>query len=302
MNKEIFIQPLKTIKHQAFLIRKNFIPRTKNRAYPLLSSLNSYSFSRSRYEVKHGPTTIPTSSTFLVNHLLFSDPPFKELPEAPKQIFTIWFGGVMSENRKRGLKKLQDSNPQLEFHVVTEQNLENWVVKDHPLHPAFPYLSDVHKSDYIRTYLMYHHGGVYSDVKAITINWKNLLEQLNNNHSLYAIGPSESTFENVSRAPGSGQLGKDQVVNYQSTLYPAAYACKPLSPFAQEHLEEIERRLSYFENLLKHNPPEQPWGYNPEYPIVWNTLHGQIFSPLNLKYHNHITAIPGILNDFGNHR
>lgn len=208
----------------------------------------------------------------------------------------------MSENRKKGLKVLRESNPDLDFNLVTEENLDDWIKAEFPLHPAFPYLSNVHQSDYIRTYLMHHYGGVYSDIKAISIRWNTLLETLNSDEELYAIGPSESTFENVAKAPGVGKLGADQEIYYRETLYPAAYVCKPYSPFTFSHYREIGRRLDYFEDLLKENPAEQPWGDNDNYPVPWNALHGQIFSPLNLKYFNNIKSIPGILNKFDSHR
>lgn len=149
---------------------------------------------------------------------------------------------------------------------------------------------------------MHHYGGVYSDIKGITIDWATILESLNQSSSLYAAGPSESTVKNVSQAPGWGCLARDQELHFQSTLYPAAYACKPYTPFTRDQLNEIERRLNYFEDLLAANPAVQPWGLNSNYPVPWNAMHGQIFSPLNLKYSNHIKAIPGILNKFDYHR
>ncbi|MGV3016612.1 capsular polysaccharide synthesis protein [Rothia sp. 88186D007BW] len=300
-----FLKPFKLAKHQVFLVKKNGFSTMKNRIYPYIAGIRPYSYDIDRYRVKVGPVVMPSSSTFLVNHLLFTEESSfvgKSVEGAPKQMFTIWFGDEMNKNRKRGIKVLKESNPDLDFHLITEENLGDWIKADFPLHPAFPYLSNVHQSDYIRTYLMHHYGGVYSDIKAISIRWNVLLEMLNSDEQLYAIGPSERTFENVAKAPGAGKLGKDQELYYRETLYPAAYVCKPYSPFTFSHYREIERRLDYFEDLLKENPAEQPWGDNDNYPVPWNALHGQIFSPLNLKFFDHIRAIPGKINNLSNHR
>ena len=48
---------------------------------------------------------------------------------------------------------------------MTPANLQDWVVAGHPLHPAYNDLSLVHRSDYLRAYLLHHHGGGYCDLK-----------------------------------------------------------------------------------------------------------------------------------------
>lgn len=96
--------------------------------------------------------------------------------------------------------------------------------------------------------------------------------------------------------------GKEQQTYFSRTIFPACFAFRPHSPLTYEWLAEIERRLSYFSDLLDQNPADQPWGDNVNYPVPWNAIHGQIFSPLNLKYIDHIEAVPGILNEYGPHR
>ncbi|GGH62565.1 capsular polysaccharide synthesis protein [Rothia aerolata] len=296
------LKTLKNLKHQAFILREHGVPYIKNELYSKWPKIKPYYYDKSRYQMQIGEVTIPSSSTFLVNNLLFETPEIPPAEKAPQRIFAIWFGNEMNENRKKGLETIKKANPNLDFILVTEENLADWTTSAHPLHPAFKNLSAVHKSDYLRTYLMHHYGGVYTDIKALTVHWEPLISELNSDSNLYAVGPAETTFQNVSKSPGNGKLGSDQERYFQQTLYPACYACKPNSPFTQAHLDEIERRLSYFEKLLEKNPAEQPWGLNSNYPIAWNALHGQIFSPLNLKYHKNIKAIPGMVNNFGAHR
>lgn len=135
----IFLKPFKLAKHKIFIARKYGIPKIKNTLYPHIARHIGYEYSDARYQVSVGPVVMPSSSTFLVNHLLFAEPqgsPAK-IAAAPQQVFTFWFGGEMSDARQNGIKILKESNPNLQFHLVTEDNLDQWVKDDFPLHPAF---------------------------------------------------------------------------------------------------------------------------------------------------------------------
>ncbi len=291
---------VKGIKHKFFIIKKYRVPQVKNLYFKIF--YKRYEYTPELYRVKVGGVTMPSSSTFLVNHTLFAqNKKFDGHGEAPYRIFLIWFGGEMSKNRRLGIESIKNANPNLDIQIITNDNMDSFVRDEHPLPPSFNYLSFVHRSDYFRAYLMHYYGGVYSDIKPLDIQWRGLIDELNKT-DLFAIGPGETTFENVAEAPGVGKLGKDQKHYYWQTLYPACYACKPKTPFTYEQLAEIERRLSYFYNLLVENPAEQPWGNNSNYPIPWNAIHGQIWSPLNLKYFDKIKAYPGLINNFGPHR
>lgn len=298
------IDILKEMKHRAWLAKRDWTEKRKVHSLLSTAAKQPYVYDPVRYSATVDGVIIPSSSTFLVDHLAhaevvtFHGPP----PKAPNQMFVIWFGGEMSENRQRGIAALQRANPSLQLHVISEENYRDWILDEAPIHPAFQYLSFVHRSDYLRTYFMHHYGGAYADVKAVTIDVATLLDILNSDDELWAIGPSEINYRNVSRAVGDGLLGEDQETYFQQLLWPAYYVCRPNTPFTSEHLREIERRLSYFRDILEQHPAEQPWGSNADYPVAWNAIHGQIFSPLCLKYHDHIEAIPGILNTFGPHR
>ncbi len=74
-------------------------------------------------------------------------------------IFTFWTGdNVMSESRARCFNLLESST-QCRVILVTKDNLSKYVKN---LHPAYQYLSETHKADYLRTYFMNHYGGGYS--------------------------------------------------------------------------------------------------------------------------------------------
>lgn len=76
---------------------------------------------------------------------------------------------------KEATKVLLTKNSGVEVKLITPKNLNNYLLPDFPLHPAYDYLSLVHKSDYLRCYFMHFHGGGYSDIKPNYKNWKNSL-------------------------------------------------------------------------------------------------------------------------------
>lgn len=80
---------------------------------------------------------------------------YKEGRNVEKRIFVLWLGDEeMNANRKNSIQKLPDGAV-----LITKNTINDYIVKDHPIHPAYEYLSTIHKSDYMRCYLMHHHGG-----------------------------------------------------------------------------------------------------------------------------------------------
>jgi hypothetical protein len=65
-----------------------------------------------------------------------------------------------------------------EVKVITPVLLPFFILPDHPLHEGFEYLSGVHKSDYLRSYLMNFYGGGYSDIKHIQYDYLPYFKQL----------------------------------------------------------------------------------------------------------------------------
>ena len=70
----------------------------------------------------------------------------------------------MSDKRKKCLDSIKQ-NIGVKVILITPNNLDKYILKDYPLHKSYKYLSEVHKSDYLRTYFMHHYGGGYTDIK-----------------------------------------------------------------------------------------------------------------------------------------
>jgi len=87
-------------------------------------------------------------------------------------IYCFWTGSnEMSDARKQSLEQLKQVSD-MNVILVTKDNLHTYILPDHPLHEAYKYLSETHKSDFLRIYFMNFYGGGYSDIKRATGSWK----------------------------------------------------------------------------------------------------------------------------------
>lgn len=282
---------LRRVKHHGFLLKKytkNKFENFKDTALISADQFRNYYYQRENYTQIIGGQVLPNSYTFSVNHLLFNAKQLATYPEsAPPRLFCVWSGdNPITPNRLKSIEVLRRINSDIEVILVNKINLDEWILPEHPLPSVYKNLSYVHRSDYLRAYLMHHHGGAYIDIKEVNAPWLPLLEKLNSNRDTWVIGPQEVSSFNCS--PAKGKLGSDQKRYFTKLICPAAMACKPRSQFTAEWLGEVERRLRYYDDLLTLTPAEQPWGSNINYPIAWNALAGQIFSPLCLKFQENI--------------
>jgi hypothetical protein len=232
----------------------------------------------------------------------------KHRPADPStRIFGFWTGdNVMNDARKR----CWDSFPitGLEPTLVTPATLADWVVRDHPLHPAYEFLSPVHRSDYLRPYFMYHHGGGYADIKEQTGSWLPAVDHLHNSRRLMGTGYREVRGGTVwlqdhvvggkvyvhSRAvpPFAAKLVTDAMRGFHSLMIGnCAFYFKPRTLYARLWLREVERRLDLLLPALRLNPPRDirdrqgglP-GTGSTYPVPWPFLMGDVNGPLALAF------------------
>lgn len=65
-----------------------------------------------------------------------------------------------------------------EVKVINPAVTPYFSVPEEPIHKAFEFLSLIHKSDYLRCYLLYHYGGGYTDVKHLHTDLKPYFKRL----------------------------------------------------------------------------------------------------------------------------
>ena len=124
-------------------------------------------------------------------------------PQYERALYMFWLGGndLLTENRKLNLQ-YNEQHCGVKLHLITENNLQDWIIPSHPLHLCFPYLSNVHKVDYLRCYFMYHYGGAYCDVKRIGGSLIPIFDLLDDNAQLWGVGYKEVGPDSVAAVGG----------------------------------------------------------------------------------------------------
>jgi hypothetical protein len=200
-------------------------------------------------------------------------------------IYVFWTGhNEMSNNRQRCLKHLQNVSG-VNIQLVTPDNLGEFILEEAPLHPAYPYLSETHKADYLRTYFMHFIGGGYSDVKETTGNWTHCFEELYQSDDKWINGYKEVE---------GGVAYKPAEHAWRELIGNCSYICKPRTPFTQEWYDGMIAVLDEKLEQLRQFPSTHPQdcaqlnGGGGGYPIEWNELLGRIFHRICFKYKEHI--------------
>lgn len=214
------------------------------------------------------------------------------LNNSTPNLFCFWTGdNLMDSNRKNALSSLSNTNLNVVF--IDKYSLKNFIHPNYPLHPAYNYLSAVHRADYLRTYFMHVYGGAYSDIKFTTSDWSLAFNTLKES-SFIASGYTEPSFSGVE---GPNFFHKFILrLNYKNLIGNCAYIFKPNSFFTLEWYNNMITVLDKKEGLLKIHPAAVPEDHYNKliqskrsmYPLRWTEMLGDIFHPLCYKYKNYI--------------
>jgi hypothetical protein len=195
-----------------------------------------------------------------------------------KTIFCFWTGtNQPSQQRATCLQQLKEVAG-CNVILITPLNLKEYILETEPLHPAYDFLSETHKSDYLRTYFMHFYGGGYSDIKCTTGSWIDHFESLQNSDK-WITGYKEI----------NGGVAYQPYVNYWPELIGnGAYICKPKTPLTEEWYTSMILFLDTKLDALKQYPSTFPQDRaevsNGKYPIEWNEMLGRIFHRVCYKY------------------
>lgn len=204
-----------------------------------------------------------------------------------RNLFCFWFGPEMSDNRKNSVAAIQENSKVL-VKLITEENMHEYEVKEFPIHAGFKHLSATHKSDYMRSYLMYFYGGGYTDIKQCNFNWNPYFDQLEKSDKQFIGYPEKAPFD-VGYAPAAP--------HFANMAGMCQYIFKPKTDIAKKWLEETKAKMDYILPELEYCPgtyhPRAVKGgaqgivgqfQNSTYPLAWTELLGYIFH--KVQYEN----------------
>lgn len=239
----------------------------------------------------------------------------------PQIIWCYWEGATMSKNRVLSLKILE-KNIGVPVVLLSRESFKKFLKPEHSLPRAFEKLSIVHRSDYIRAYLMHYYGGGWHDIKATECDFSPSWEEFENPNT-WLIGRPESPN---GAARVTDKLGRFMPDFYKELVAVPAWVARPNTPLTHEVLMGIEKYILDNAELLEKYPARHPrekftptthviakyWnilkkvfeGRNPFYPIPW-TLFGNFFHPAVLEFSQHISKnlpIDKVKNAGINHR
>ena len=216
-------------------------------------------------------------------------------------IWTFWTGhNPMSEDRQHSLDILERDSV-CKVIVITPDNIDEYLLEEDPLHEGFDLLSLTHKSDYLRSYFIYHYGGGYSDIKGYNYSWLPFFQQLDESDKQF-IGAQEQSPDHIASE-------NFLVRNYYENL--ASVRCfifKPKTEFAKEwkkltneKMDEVLLGLqaqdgSYHPRAVTGGAFQDEGDFPTLYPLWWNELLGQILH--QLQYENLDSFMLGMPNQF----
>jgi len=212
-------------------------------------------------------------------------------------IYCFWTGeNTMSYQRKECLENLKTVT-QCKVVCLFKDDIQQYILLEHPLHPGYKYLSETHKADYLRTYFMNFYGGGYSDIKRQSGSWVKSFDLLEQSDK-WIIGYAEDDESCIAGPP-------DITKQWRYLIGNGAYICKPQTPLTQEWYSEmlklLDERLPLLQKFPATFPQDRAEISNGKYPIEWNEMLGRMFHRICCRYkYKILNTLP--TPDFGNYR
>lgn len=203
----------------------------------------------------------------------------------PRLVWTFWFGDNFSENRRRALISMEEI---LEVPVILVDSSNITEFLRWPVHPAFEYLSGIHKSDYLRIYFLLHYGGGYSDIKHMVESWGKHFNAFDD-PNVWIVGvPEIPGPDGVAARPGI-VYPDDYYKSMISNGFMIARANNRLLQEVQELQHEV---LDKHAQALREHPPPTPrccMRHEGGYPLRWAELLGENMAIAAGRYIGHLS-------------
>lgn len=193
-----------------------------------------------------------------------------------EKVYCFWTDdNPITPNRQKGLETMRE-NLGVPICFLDKKGIEERILPEAPLHPAYKYLSAVHKSDYLRCYFMHHFGGGYADIKPYSRynNWKRCFDYINKFPEVEIVGSHEVPN-------GAALLENRNPIDTEKLLCTSFFICKPHTEFTQEWYSLLLSKMEEKKEELQKNPALSPFG-GERYPLRWAELLGEIYHSLLL--------------------
>lgn len=280
----------KEAKHRAFVVRKSSVRRAKQLkfetatvAFKHVDRVRRYRYRPSRY-----------ADTFLMSEIVPTG-----RSEFPARAFVVWTGdNALTPKRQANLDLIRERIG-LQVELVTPSTLERWLVAGHPLPAAYEHLSLIHRSDYLRGYLMHHHGGAYVDVKQPLSSWRPSYDRMAADPQAWVTSYSSSHANWIGKL--RGRLGRDILVHYRLMFGKSGFMMRSHTPLTAAWISQMDAVLDSRAKLLASHPGGV-FGDDADYPISWTDLLGRVLDPLTLKYLDHVRYDERMLLNFEDYR
>ena len=284
------LQPARQVKHAAFVVRKRARRtylrlkfETATALFRHVERIAPYRYRPSRY-----------SRTFLAR-----DVAGQGSSELPRRVFAVWAGdNELTPARQRNLEHLRVTLG-IPLVLVDSDNLDDWIVDGHPLHRAYQHLALMHRADYLRAYLMHHHGGGYVDIKRPLAAWSDAYDRMSEDGEAWVTSYRTTHANWIGKL--RGRLGLDILVHHRLTFGKCAFLMRSHTPLTAEWLTEVEAVLDRNADDLERNPAVNPYGGR-GYPLSWHDLLGRVLDPLTLKHHQRVRFDDALLMEFEDYR
>ena len=168
------------------------------------------------------------------------------------------------------------------------------IKKTYPIHKSFNLLSGVHKSDYMRAYLLHYYGGGYHDIKHRDDSWQDCWSDWLFDENIWIYGRRENNRRAIGYPPNARHIQN----HYNKLVTMGWVICKPNTTYTETLLHKIDDVLDKKYSELVAHPGYNSAGYyheNPfqmveenNYPLRWLEILGEIYHPLMLQYTIHI--------------
>jgi hypothetical protein len=203
-------------------------------------------------------------------------------------IYCFWTDDTpMTDNRKKCLQNLRDVS-KCHVKLITYQMLPQYVLPNYPLHPAYPYLSPVHKADYLRCYFMHFYGGGYADIKLQMGSWLKAFRDMDLNPTACVNGYQAGGPDNVS--------DPELKEKWKELIGVGQFIIRPQTDFTREWYTALHMILDTHLEQLKQHPAKHPYDCATSgtgYPIGYTELLGIPFNQIQHKYrHRTIFTLP----------